>query len=148
LLNNQIKERGVKMKKFLLYATTIAFVLTLGVAYANAGGKDLHNGVTDFSGRTYDTLSDISMAAPGAVSGAIVEGLNAGGPRADVPGLELNNGVTDFSGRTYDTLADIGMAAHGPSVESSDAGGPRTAVSAQEFSNEITDFSGRTYDSR
>lgn len=88
------------MKKILLYAITMAFVLALGVTYANAGGMKLYNGVTDFSGWTHDTLSDIGMSAPGATIDKAVDGSNGGGPRADVPGLELNNGVTDFSGRT------------------------------------------------
>ena len=139
------------MKKILLYAITTVFALTLGVSYANAGGKELRNGVTDFSGRTYDTLSDISMAAPGVSHGAAVESSNAGGLRSAGPDMESSNGVTDFTGRTYDTLSDIGMAApgasRGASVESSHAGGPRTMISGQEFSNGITDFSGRTYDS-
>jgi hypothetical protein len=146
-----INERGVKMKKILLYAITMVFALTLGVSYANAGGKELQNGITDFSGRTYDTLSDISMATPGASHGAAVESSNAGGLRSAEPGMELNNGVTDFSGRTYDTLSDVGMAAPSASrsaaVESSNAGGPRTVIPGQESSNGITDFSGRTYDS-
>jgi hypothetical protein len=146
-----INERGVKMKKILLYAITMVFVVTLGVAYANTGSQELYNGATDFSGRTYDTLSDIGPAAPALALVASVEGSNAGGLRSAEPSMELNNGITDFSGRTYDSLSDIGMAApgasRGASVESSHAGGPRTAASGQEFSNGITDFSGRTYDS-
>lgn len=146
-----INERGVKMKKILLYAITMVFVLTLGVAYANTGSKELYNGATDFTGRTIDTLSDIGPVAAGSALVASMEGSNAGGLRSAEPSMELSNGVTDFSGRTYDTLSDIGMAApgasHGASVASSHAGGPRTVISGQEFSNGITDFSGRTYDS-
>ena len=139
------------MKEILLYAITMVFVLTFGVAYANTGSQELYNGATDFFGRTIDTLSDIGPAAAGVAPVASVEGSNAGGLRSAEPSMELSNGITDFSGRTYDTLSDISMAApsesRGAYVESSHAGGPRTMISGQEFSNGITDFSGRTYDS-
>jgi hypothetical protein len=69
---------------------------------ADVPGLELNNGVTDFSGRTYDTLSDIGMAAPGASRGASVESSHAGGPRTEISGQEFSNGITDFSGRTYD----------------------------------------------
>jgi hypothetical protein len=139
------------MKKITLYAITMVFALTLGVAYANEGNKELYNGVTDFSGKSYDTLANISNVSPGAASEVLMEGSHAGGLRTEVSSKESYNGVTDFSGRSYDTLADIGNASPGASVgasvESSNAGGPRAEKSGKVSFNGITDFSGRSYDS-
>jgi hypothetical protein len=79
------------------------FTITIGVAYAMEGGIVLSNGVTDFSGRSYD----IGTAAPEAMEAAFVESSHAGGFRAEEPGIELFNGATNFSGRTNDTLSDL-----------------------------------------
>jgi hypothetical protein len=88
-----------------------ADVSATSVEGANAGGMrsvepgiELNNGVTDVSGRTYDTLSDISMAAPGASRVASVEGSHAGGPRTEISGKGSLNGISDFSGSTCDSL--------------------------------------------
>ena len=75
-----------------------------------AGEIELHpyNGITNFSGRGYDTTSDalkIDAADWGAVRSPI-EGASAGGLRAGEIELHPYNGVTDFSGRSYNTTSD------------------------------------------
>ena len=123
------------MKKILFYTFAATLLLALGTAYAE------ENGVTDFSGLTYDS-------GPVGIPEAAMEGVNAGGMREDDPGLILSNSVTDFSGRTYDTLSDIGASAPAaiePSVEGTHAGGMREEGFAKEIFNGVTDFSG--YDS-
>ena len=122
------------MKKitYMTMAMTMVFGLGLGLAYA--GG----NGVTDFTGRTYDTL-EIAPAA--SIEHNAFEGAAAGGIRlAAIDTEQIHNGVTDFSGRTYDVL-EISAA---PSVENvaegSAAGGLRRNLAGEESSV-------RTYDS-
>ncbi len=58
----------------------------------------LSNGITDFTGKSYDdpALATIQTDNPS------VEGSSAGGPRAVEVFKDLANGVTDFSGRSYD----------------------------------------------
>ena len=140
------------MKKILLYAITMVFAVAFSVAYAGEEGKVIHNGITDFAGRTIDTLSDLSLAAPGAMA---VEGANAGGIREERPVAEWYNGVTVFSGKGISTRTDLDeyFAAAYPAemkaevVESSNAGGIRMEEPALPFVNGITDFSGETHDS-
>ncbi len=123
------------------------FALTIGVAYAMEGGIGLNNGVTNFSGRTYDTLSDIGLAAPGAMEDiASVESSEAGGMRSADSSIEVSNGVTDFSGRSYDIGTAVPEAMDAASVESSHAGGLRIGEAGIELFNGVTNFSGRTYD--
>lgn len=75
------------------------FVLGFGVAYA--GG--LHNGVTDFSGRSYDTF-EIGQTAP-VVADNAYESSAPGSKRMVEGGVgEVSNGITDFSGRSHDTF--------------------------------------------
>ncbi len=121
------------MKKINILMIAIAFTLTLGTAYA----AELNNGVTDFSGKSYDTF-DIGNG------GSSVEGASAGGLREDASMMELSNGVTDFTGRSYDTF-DI-SGADISSVEGTSAGGLRRDESAAQPYNGITDFAGRSYD--
>jgi hypothetical protein len=58
-------------------------------------GLLLDNGVTDFSGKTYE---DSNLT----IKPAIIEAAHAGGMRDEGPAKEFFNVVTDFSGRTYD----------------------------------------------
>ena len=107
------------MKKIIFYTLAMVFVLALGAAYAAEGGLvlnngvtvfsetgspimrsaepeiALHNGVTDFSGKIYDTR-DIDLVA---IKPAM-ESEHAGGMR-DEGTKDLINGVTVFSG--YDS---------------------------------------------
>ena len=124
------------MKKINILMIAIAFTLTFGTAYA----AELNNGITDFTGRSYDTF-DIGN---GAMIGSSVEGVSAGGLREDTSMKELSNGVTDFSGRTYDSFGIAGADLE--SVEGTHAGGLRKDDSAVQPYNAITDFAGRTYD--
>ena len=112
------------MKKILLYTFAMVFVLALGVAYAEVG-----NGVTDFSGLTYDIGS--------AGITASVEGVSAGGMREAGEGLILNNGVTDFSGKTYE---GANLPAEEPAIEASHAGGMREEAPAKKLYNGVTVF--------
>ncbi len=119
------------MKKLMVVAMTMAFALTLGVAYAGQNGK-MYDGVTDFTGRTYDSLP---LTVPQAISGSSIEGSSAGGLRTEDPAVELHNGSTDFTGRTYDSLpvAPAAPAIHGSSVEGSSAGGIRAEAPRQNW---------------
>ena len=92
------------MKKILLYAITMVFAVALSVAYAYEEGKVMNNGITDFAGRTIDTLSDLSLVGPDAMA---VEGANAGGIREEGPVAEWHNGVTVFSGKGISTRTDL-----------------------------------------
>jgi hypothetical protein len=126
-----------KMKKILFSITSMVFVLTLGTAYAaDMAGKGLGNGITDFTGRSYESF-DIGPAH--AMDS--VEGVSAGGLR--VADKELNNGITDFSGRSYEAF-DIGPAHDMNSVEGVSAGGLRAADKG--LYNAVTDFTGGSYD--
>ncbi len=121
------------MKKILLYTFAVAFVLTLGAAYAVAD-----NGVTDFKGLTYDI-------GPAGIPAAPMEEVSAGGMRED-EGLLLANGITDFSGKTYE-LWDVSVTPLLPIeaaavIEGEHAGGMRDA---SDLINGVTVFSG--YDS-
>src|SRR5512147_2444299 len=103
------------MKKIAIYMMTIGFTLAFGLAYA---GEQLNNGVTDFTGRSYEALEIGSALAVSSV-----ESSGAGGLRTSENEI-INNGVTDFSGRSYDTF-EIGPSAAGNSVEGQSAGGLR-----------------------
>ncbi len=81
------------MKKILTIIAVVSFALSFGIAYADIG---THNGVTDFSGKTYDTLE--VAPAQSLMSGAI-EGSAAGSLRAEQPASQLYN-----DGDHYDTL--------------------------------------------
>jgi hypothetical protein len=129
------------MKKILLYAITMVFVLSLGVAYADAGNN---------FGSNKTIINNNYDIGPADVPATSMEGVNAGGLRSTEPGMVLSNGITDFTGRSYDTLSDIGIASPDASrvssVEGSHAGGLRTAGSGNRAFNGITDFTGRSYD--
>lgn len=62
-----------------------------------------YNGVTDFSGGSYDTFA----IGPVPKDENSVEGMAAGGLRRE-PDRPLYNGVTDFSGASRDT-GEIGL---------------------------------------
>jgi hypothetical protein len=120
------------MKKIFYMTMTMVFALTLGLAYAG----DLSNGVTDFTGRSYDTLG---IGPAGEI--ARVQGSGAGEVIA-----KLHNGVTDFTGRSHDTI-ELGQDREIAQVEGSAAGGMRAGEAMKELSNGVSDFSGRSYDS-
>jgi hypothetical protein len=139
------------MKKILLYAITMVFAVAISAAYGYEEGKVMNNGITDFAGKTIDTLSDLSLVGAEAME---VEGANAGGMREEAPVAEWHNGVTVFSGKGISTRTDLdeyfAAAFRGEmkAVESSDAGGIREAAEPiPVLPNGITDFSGNTYDS-
>jgi hypothetical protein len=116
------------MKKITVLLLTMAFTLTLGLAYA---GEGLLNGVTDFTGRSYDTFET------GPVDGANnVESVSAGGLRAE--GKALYNGITDFTGKSHEAF-EIGMADRMNGVESISAGSLREKASARKLSQENVD---------
>jgi hypothetical protein len=121
-------------KRMTILMLTMAFMLTLGTAYASEG---LYNGVTDFTGRSYE---DFELARADADNS--VESENAGGMREE--GKPLYNGVTDFTGRSYDNF-EIGMAGEVTTVEDISAGGLREKDKAPH--NGVTDFSGKSYES-
>lgn len=115
------------MKKIIYMTMAMVFGLGLGMAYA--GG----NGVTDFAGRTYDTL-EISPAMS-VEHGAYEEGAAAGGIRLAENGTEqIHNGITDFSGRTYDTVELNPSPAFSNIAEGSAAGGLRRNLAGEESS--------------
>ena len=130
----------------------MVFAVAFSVAYAGEEGKVMNNGITDFAGRTIDTLSDLGPVGPAAME---VEGANAGGIREEGPVAEWHNGVTVFSGKGISTRTDLDeyFAAAFPAdmkaavVESSNAGGIRVEEPALPLVNGITDFSGETHDS-
>jgi hypothetical protein len=149
-----MKKRGRQMKKILLYAITMVFGLALSAAYALEEGKLMNNGITDFAGKTIDSLSDLTLAGPGAI--AEVEGANAGGIRSEGPAVAWYNGVTVFSGKGINTRTDLDEyfadsfrvdEMKAAMVESSHAGGIRPEEPIPVLPNGITDFSGNTYDS-
>ena len=128
----------------------MVFAVAISAAYGYEEGKVMHNGITDFAGKTIDTLSDLSLVGPDAMA---VEGANAGGIRSEEPVAEWHNGVTVFNGKGISTRTDLDeyFAAAFPgemkAVESSNAGGIREAEPIPVLPNGITDFSGNTYDS-
>ena len=104
------------MKKIILYAIAMVFVLSLGTAYAEAGGDngttilntnfDIGPVTTPASHMVKDnvvanTNFDIGLVPP--IPAASMDGAHAGGIREDKLAKELSNGITDFSGRTYDS---------------------------------------------
>ena len=98
------------MKKISLLVFTIVFAAAFGVAYAG----EVSNGITNFTGKSIDSLSDLYPSGADPTTG-VVEGSSAGGLRSVDLGIEdMHNGVTDFTGRSIDTLGDLGSTA--PSV--------------------------------
>ena len=93
------------MKKIMIITITMVFALALG-AYAKEEGKQLYNGITDFTGRSVDSAADLALV-PQTMHATSVEGANAGGPRSTVPDKKLYNGITDFTGRSVDSAADL-----------------------------------------
>ena len=89
--------------------TTITTGNSGSVESSSAGGlraadpaKVIQNGVTDFTGRTYDSLC---IPAEGTtMNSRSVESSSAGSLRAANSAQSLQNGVTDFTGGTYDIL--------------------------------------------
>jgi hypothetical protein len=123
------------MIKLLILTLSMVFVLALGTAYAES-----MNGVTDFTGGTYESLG--AVPAEPAVEMIESSGSGAGGLRDSA---EIANGITDFSGGTYESLGAVPAE---PAVEQYDssgsgAGGLREST---DIINGVTDFSGRTYD--
>ena len=107
------------MKKIAIYMVTMGFTLVFGLVYA---GEQLNNGVTDFTGRSYDTLELNPATTVNSIESSGPGGLRAGASEI------FNNGVTDFSGRSYDTF-EIGPSAAGN-------GGLRKGQDANKTSHE------------
>jgi hypothetical protein len=122
----------MKMKNIIIIMIVMTFIFALGSAYAG----ELSNGITDFTGRTYDTLE------PAAASSEWIVSSGAGGLVTVEPGKELYNGITDFTGKT-DNLEPAAMNSR--FVESSGAGGMRSEEPGKELNNGITDFTGGCY---
>ena len=119
------------MKKIMMSLAAFMFVLALGVAHADEMGyvsyngitiftapavSGMHsiepsmafeNGITNFAGRSNDTLSDLGVS-PAVESpvmfGEYVTGANAGGLRWEAPVKKSYNGITIFNGASHDTL--------------------------------------------
>ncbi len=138
-----------KQKIKYAIAMLMAFALTLGVAYAMEGAANPSNGITDFAGLTYDTVSGIGPVALGEAETG-VESSAAGGMRVDEPSIVLGNGITDFTGLSYDVIAGPGPIAsgemYGEVLESGNAGGLRSEEPVDAVTNGITNFSGKSYD--
>jgi hypothetical protein len=117
------------MKKIFAIMGAALFMLGFGIAYAGSG---LNNGVTDFTGKTYDVLE----TAPAAVIGHTVFGGSAAGGILLVENDkgELHNGITDFSGRTNDTLEISTAPSVGNFAEGSAAGGLRRNLAGEKSS--------------
>ncbi len=99
------------MKKTALFAVTFVFAAAFGVAYAGEGNKVISNGITDFTGRSYDEVPVFSSVGSSAMLSDSIESSNAGGLRSSDLGIEgMNNGITDFTGRTYDAVPHFGTA--------------------------------------
>lgn len=112
------------MKKITYMTLAMVFGFALGLA--NAG-----NGVTDFTGKTYDVLETALASVPGNVD----EGSAAGGVRlTESDNEKFHNGVTDFSGRTYDVLEISAVPSVENVAEGSAAGGPRRNMAGEESS--------------
>jgi len=109
------------------------FAFVIGTAYAES-----MNGVTDFSGLTYDSL----VVIPEESNSAMIESSGAGGLSDPIEGT--SNGVTDFSGLTYDSLVVIPEESNDAMIEGSGAGGLHESI--EGITNGVTDFSGGTYD--
>ncbi len=122
------------MKKIAIYMMTMVFTLAFGLAYA---GEQLNNGVTDFTGRSYETLELNPAIAVNSFESSGAAGLRAGD-------YEVANAVTDFSGRSYDTF-EIGPSAAGNSVEGESAGGLHMEQAVNKASHEGVGTT-RTYD--
>ena len=90
------------MKKIAIYMMTMGFTFVFGLVYA---GEQLNNGVTDFTGRSYETLELTPATAMNNFESAGAGGLRTGD-------YVVSNGVTDFSGRSYDTF-EIGPSTAG-----------------------------------
>jgi hypothetical protein len=106
------------MKMIFTMIAVVIFALSFGIAYADIG---THNGVTDFTGKTYDSPE----LAPGAsfMSGAI-EGSAAGSMRVERSSSQLSNG-----GNHYDTLYGGQPVADSQAIEA-----PRTNWAGKESS--------------
>ena len=123
------------MKKIFAIMGAALFMLGFGIAYAGSG---LNNGVTDFTGKTYDVLE---MAPAAGIEHNVFESSAAGGVRlAENDKEQLHNGITDFSGRTYDMLEISAAPSVGNFAEGSAAGGLRRNLAGEKTSV-------RTYDS-
>ncbi|HEY6011340.1 MAG TPA: hypothetical protein VIX18_07725 [Nitrospirota bacterium] len=145
------------MKKIMILTIAIAAVLTIGAAFAGMvearGGDLMLNGVTNFSGLSYDTPSDAWNIGPAAAERDVIEGSSAGGLRVGDDEIHAFNGVTNFTGKSYDTTSDawnIGpmdreVVAKANEVTGSAAGGLREG--GMKPYNGVTDFSGKSYDS-
>ena len=135
------------MKKIILLTAAMSLALAwsafqVDAMTAMAGGTEIHNGVTDFSGQSYDSPG----ISPSEASSGWVEHEAAGGYRGE-ENKALYNGATDFTGRTYDSI-EIGPASEaGGWVESMGPGGYREEEMNQKLYNGVSDFSGRSYDS-
>lgn len=118
------------MKKTLIAAIAMVAATGLGTAYAGLG-----NGVTDFTGKSYDVFE----IAPAADMKAYES--SAAGSRRDAG--ELYNGVTDFTGRSYDRFEIQAARPMEPVIEGSAAGSKRELG---VLHNAVTDFSGKSHD--
>jgi hypothetical protein len=130
-----LKKKGeVMMKKIVLFSIAMVFVVSLG-AYA-AG----FNGVSDFTGRSYDNFEIGPAAAPNSV-----ESTNAGGLRAGDKGVYTDKELYNVSnGKSYD-MFEIELMTDQKSVEGQSSGGLREPQGANKASREGIGTS-RSYD--
>ncbi len=116
------------MKKIFSILMMTAFVFAFGTAYAGV----LSNGITDFSGGSYDTFAIVPAAAPQVA----MEGSQ--------DGRTMYNGVTDFTGGAYDLFVVALAPAGVNTIEGAAAGGIR--LNTVPAFNGVTDFSGSARD--
>jgi hypothetical protein len=96
------------MKMIFTMIAVVSFALSFGIAYADIG---THNGVTDFSGKTCDSLQ---LAPAASTMRGAIEGSAAGSMRAEQSASQLSNG-----GNHYDTLSGGQPVADDPVMETS-----------------------------
>ncbi len=118
--------------KMTAYLMALMLVVAVGTVAAAS------NGITDFSGASYDR-GDIGLALVPMNS---MSGVSAGGLR--VEGSELYNGITDFIGGTNPDFDIAKLLKKSNRAAGESAGGMRVNVPAAH--NGITDFNGASLD--
>ncbi len=128
------------MKKTALFAVTFVFAAAFGVAYAGEGNKVISNGITDFTGRSYDEVPVFSSVGSSAMLSDSIESTNAGGLRSADLGIEtMNNGITDFTDRSYDTVPDFGPAVSSGKLHSTVKSAARLPEAVYDPGKPLTD---------
>lgn len=124
------------MKKLALFVFTFVFAAAFGVAYAGGAG----NGITDFTGKSYDEVPVFSSVGSSAMLSDSIESTNAGGLRSADLGIEtMNNGITDFTDRSYDAVPDFGPAVSSGKLHSTVKSAARLPEAVYDPGKPLTD---------